>query len=166
MPRLNDQIAKSVNQQEGSTTYEALPVGTYTVELKEVETRVSANGNPGWNWTYRVVSDPRNPGGDEHNQRLLWDYTSLSDKALWRLKIVFDAFGVGADADTDDLLGKRVRLAVGRRVIPAGKRQGEVGNEVSRILPYTNPEGDSAKGAVAATASAPTASTGEQGELF
>jgi hypothetical protein len=127
MPKLNAQIASKVEAQE-TQNYEALPADTYTVRLLSVDPKESANGNPAWSWTYEVVE------GD-HKGRRLWDYTSLVDAALWRVKAVFDAFGTPPDTDTDELLGKQVRLVVSQRVIPTGKRQGEIGNQIDRVLP-------------------------------
>lgn len=128
MPKLNAVLAAQVERQEVQINFEPLPAGTYTVRLMNVEPRESANGNPAWSWTYEVVEG-------EHTGRRLWDYTSLAEKALWRVKAVFDAFQVPAGTDTDELLGRQVRLVVSQRPIPAGRRAGEIGNQIDRVLP-------------------------------
>jgi hypothetical protein len=128
MPKLNAVLAAQVERQEVQINYEPLPADTYTVRLMNVEPRESKNGDPAWSWTYEVVEG-------EHTGRRLWDYTSLSEKALWRVKAIFDAFGVAPGTDTDDLLGRQVRLVVSQRIIPAGRRQGEIGNQIDRVLP-------------------------------
>jgi hypothetical protein len=61
--------------------------------------------------------------------------TSLSDAADWKMKEMFEAFGVPADTDTDELLGKEIWLAVSQRVIEKGARMGETGNNVERAMP-------------------------------
>ena len=99
MPKLNAQLAGQVDQQEASS-FEALPAGTYTVRLMDVEARMSANGNQVWSWTYEILDEP-------HRGRRLWDTTALTEKALWRLKAVFDAFGATPDIGTDDLSGQK-----------------------------------------------------------
>lgn len=128
MPKLNSALAAQVGRQEVQVEYSPLPADTYTVRLMNVEPRESANGNPAWSWSYEVVEG-------EYAGRRLWDYTSLVEKALWRVKAIFDAFGVPPGTDTDDLLGRQVRLVVSQRIIPAGRRQGELGNQIDRVLP-------------------------------
>lgn len=134
MPKLNKAVATSVKKQT-ATSFEPLPEGTYTVRLTDVEARQSAKGNPNWSWTYEVVDG-------EFKGRRLWDNTSLVEAAHWRLKQVFDAYGVPADTDTDELVGQRVRLVVSQRVIPVGQRAGEVGNQVDRVLPLKGGDAD------------------------
>lgn len=128
MPKLNSALAAQVERQEVQINYEPIPAGTYVVRLMNVEPRESKNGNPAWSWTYEIVEG-------EHTGRRLWDYTSLVEKALWRVKAIFDAFEVPPGTDTDELLGRQVRLVVSQRPIPAGQRAGEIGNQIDRVLP-------------------------------
>lgn len=127
MPKLSSKKADEIGA-SGDGGFEPLPEDLYTAKLQAVEAKESAAGNVYWRWEYRI-SD-----GD-FKGRLLWDNTSLSDAAAWRLKKVFDAFGVPLDTDTDELLGRTVQLSVSQRVIEKGNRAGEIGNNVESILP-------------------------------
>lgn len=127
MPKLPKATADAVGN--ATSNRDPLPDGTYTVRLREVSANTSRNsGNPYWSWEYEVVDGP-------HKGRRLWDNTSLSEKALWRVNQVFQAFGVGPDTDTDELLGSQVRAVVSQREIEGGSRAGEIGNQIERLLP-------------------------------
>jgi hypothetical protein len=125
MPRLNDKIAQKVDEGGGTA---ALEDGVYVAELVEVEARPGPAG-PYWCWIFDVVNDAPVGSG-----RRLWHNTSLTDQALWKVAETFEAFGVPAATDTDDLIGKRVKLLVERAVIQSGKRMGTVGNNVAAVM--------------------------------
>ena len=71
---------------------------------------------------------------------------------MWKIRQVFDAFGVPADTDTDDLIGTTVDLMVGQTVAQQGKMQGKIVNEITEFLPASAP----------ATAAAPAPKAGEE----
>lgn len=128
MPKLSNETAQKTAAAEGGN-FEPLPEDVYTATLYgEVQVREGASGNPYWSWTFKIAEGP-------HTGRTLWLSTGLSDQALWRLKEVFAAFGVPADTDTDDLIGRRVKLLVTQKIIGAGSRKGEIGNEIQSLLP-------------------------------
>lgn len=138
MPKLPEEHAKRVDEEEGSE-FEALPPGKYIARLMDVN--VSDSPGPSgfhyWTWEFEVVEP------EDHKGRKLWENTSLSDKAAFRLKMVFDAFGVPADTDTDLLCGKLVGLVVSQRTITQGSREGETGNDIDRFVPVD--DGDAAQ---------------------
>lgn len=126
MPKLNADKAKEVADSE--STGGIMDDGIYEMLLKDVEVQDGPKG-PYWKWTFKVPEDaPRYKGWQQ------WLNTSLSEAAVWKLKEVFDAFGAPTDTDTDELIGKRVRVVVGSRTIQKGKRAGEQGNQVEEVL--------------------------------
>lgn len=83
---------------------------------------------PYWSWEYEILDG-------EFMDRRLWNNTTLAENAQFGLKQTFDAFGVPTDTDTDELLGKVVRLSVSQRTIQKGPRTGELSNNVDRVMP-------------------------------
>lgn len=128
MPKLPSKTAEKVAGTE-SSSFEALPADKYRSRLIDVEQREGQKG-PYWSWEYDVVDGP-------FAGRKLWNNTSLSEKAYFKLKEAFDAHGADPDTDTDELCGGIVVLAVSQRVIASGSRKGETGNQVDRVLPDT-----------------------------
>jgi hypothetical protein len=128
VPKLPKEKAKSTDEAESN--FEALEEGIYLGTLEEVTT---AEGPKGEYWTWRfsdlifIETDAKAPGS-------LWVNTSLSPEAEWKLKEVFEAFGVKANTDTDTLLGDKAQLAVEQRVIEKGARMGEIGNSVVKVM--------------------------------
>ena len=126
MPKLNPTRAAQVAQVE-TTSYEPLPDGVYPAKLRDVTTHEGRTA-PYWRWEYEIT-DPQYAG------RRMWYNTSLSDRALWRLRNVFDAFCVPADTNTDDLIGLSVQLAVGSEIQEQGAGAGQTRNVVRDVLP-------------------------------
>jgi hypothetical protein len=141
MAKLPKATAKAAAEAE-SGSFEALPAGPYIGKLTAVVTDKEGPSGPYWVWEFEVVSP------DEFANRKLWANTSLSDKAVWKLKEMFDAFGYTTDSDTDELIGEQVKLMVSQRVIASGTRSGEMGNNVDRVLSYDadEPAGESSDG--------------------
>jgi hypothetical protein len=129
MPKLPAKVAKEVDSTEAAGSFAPIPPGLYAAVLKEVELKDGTNG-PYWVWMFEI------PEGYEYEGRRFWNNTSLSEKSRPFLKKVFDAFGVPAGTDTDELCGQWVTLRIGNRVIKEGERAGETANTVSEVLPY------------------------------
>lgn len=129
MAKLDKKTAARVAENEGSS-YAALPEGRYLGALKNVDASREGPAGPYWSWEFDVV-DP-----DEFDGRKLWVNTSLSPDADWKMKEMFDAFGVGTDTDTDELISEVVVLIVSQRVIEKGARAGQIGNNVDNVLPF------------------------------
>lgn len=127
MAKLNAKLAKQVDSvQDG---FAPIPAGVYHAVLMNVDTDRSGPAGPYWSWEFSVI-DP-----EEFKGRKLWNNTTLKEGAQFGLKQTFTAFGVGVDADTDDLCGKVVKLQVGVRIIEKGDRKGEEANNINRVLP-------------------------------
>lgn len=86
-----------INFAEIESSFEPLPEGRYDCIVDRVEVRESkSSDNDYLNWEL-VVQD------EEYEDRRLWMITSLSDKALFRLKDVFLALGVIEEDDEIDI---------------------------------------------------------------
>lgn len=73
--------------------FEAIPEANYPVVIDHVEMRDSkSSDNPYLNWEMTVSEG-------EYANRKLWMMTSLSEKALWRLKAVLSNLGVLEDGE-------------------------------------------------------------------
>lgn len=128
MPKLNEEVAQKVEQAEDSG-FAPLEEGVYILELMEdVEVREGPKGVY-WRWTFQI------PEGMENSGRRFWVNTSLSDNAFWKLKETFDAFGVPTNTDTEDLVKRQVKAVITITTVQKGKREGELTNEVDKLLP-------------------------------
>lgn len=125
MPKLNSERAELAAQTETSS-YEPIPEGMYLAKLREVTSHEGRTA-PYWRWEYEIMDQP-------YVGRRMWDNTSLSDRALWRLKLVFEAFGVPTDTDTDELVAKMVALNIGTEVQEQGAGAGQLRNVVRDVL--------------------------------
>jgi hypothetical protein len=128
VPKLPDELAKAARRASGDYYYEPplLAPGVYTGVLLRVEENRNQHGGWWWDWTFEV----------EGEERRLHFYASLRDEndyGLWKLNLVFSAFGVSTESDTDDMVGKTVRLVVSQR--EDKYRGGELDNRVDRVLP-------------------------------
>jgi len=139
-----------------------VPRGVYIVKLVgEVEV---AEGQKGfyWKWTFEI------PEGEQYAGRRFWLNTSLSEASYFKLKETFAAFGVDTDTDTADLEGKKVRAMVSMSTIQRGARQGQLGNNLDRVLPLDGPtgEGIDAEGNKLPDAGAPAPGGDDKPPLF
>jgi hypothetical protein len=127
--KLPKKIAEAADAAE-SSSYEALPPGPYICSLRGVVTDREGKAGPYWVWEFEVAE------GEENAGRRFWMNTSLSEKAVWKLKEVFDAFGYTTDSDTDELVGEKVKLIVSTEVQSQGANAGSLRNNVERVLAY------------------------------
>jgi hypothetical protein len=80
-----------INFAEVGSDFETIPEGSYPIVVDKAEVRESkSSDNPYINWEMTITEG-------EHEGRRLWMITSLSPKALFRLKDVFEALGVLED---------------------------------------------------------------------
>lgn len=127
MPKLNKATAKKVEAAEGGA-FPVIPDGTYIAKLLKVKVAEGPKG-PYWGWEYELCDNEEHNGGHQFNN------TSLSEAALFRLNETFAAFGETPDTDTDELIGKKVRLRIGHRTAQSGAQQGEIVNDIKKVLP-------------------------------
>lgn len=126
MAKLNKETAKKVDSAQDS--FELIEDGTYHFRLRDVDPTGEGPKGPYWVWEFECVEEP-------YLNRRQWNNTSLSEAAMGIFKATFKAFGVPVDTDTDELTGKLVRLVIGHRTIQSGNREGEVANQVTRVMP-------------------------------
>ena len=134
MPKLDRETAKAVHEAEGSA-YTLLDEDEYLVKLDKVAIadKPDKNGNTYWIWTFTVISGQMT--GDKFKGKQLGTNTGFSENQLWFAKMVFDAFEVNPNVDTDTLLGKEVKALVGQREIQQGRNKGKMSNDVQTLLP-------------------------------
>ncbi len=129
MPKLtSDEAEEVINTEEKE--FEALPAGIYWMSLEQV-TEKEGKAAPYWEWVFAFLE---NDSGEEVSGKL-YENTSLSPKARFRLKAMFDGFGVDPNTDTDELLGTCVWVRVGTEVARQGARQGKLRNVFLEVIP-------------------------------
>ena len=156
MPRLAKNMTKVVAEAEPvSGGFDLLSPGRYPARLKEVQSKITAKGDPAWNWVFSQITDlegkkypgcqfvwtnlPKDgkPSADiQANSRELEKWETAQRLAAGRLHAMFDAFGFDVDSDTDELLGEKVILQIGVEAIKGGPRKGEMQNRVVKVLPW------------------------------
>lgn len=134
MPKLNKNQQQAVEGAE-SKAFSALPEGRYLATLKDVKVMPGGENGPYWSWEY---SDLIGLSGDVEVGKKApgrqWVNTSLTEASAWKMKEVFDAHGYTVDSDTDEMVGEKVVLVISQNVIERGKRKGEIGNNVDRVV--------------------------------
>lgn len=136
MPKLKSDLADKVNNAEDG--FKPVEEGVYTLRLAaDVEVAEGAKG-PYWKWTFEVPED-----AEQYAGRKFFMNTSLSEAAFFKLKETFAAFGVATDTDTEDLVGQKVKALIGIRTIQGGSRKGEMGNDITKLMPLDSEDGES-----------------------
>lgn len=125
MAKLNKKLQTQTEKAE-SSGFEAIPDGAYHVKLRDVDTTREGKKGPYWSWEFEIIDE-------EFKGRRLWNNTSLSEAAAFKMKETFEAFGVSLDTDTDELIGEVVKAVVSQRTIQEGTRKGEVANQIDRL---------------------------------
>jgi hypothetical protein len=92
-------------------------------------------------WVWPLTIEAEANGAPQANAGRKTDHkTWISDAAFYRLKATFDAFGVPTSTDTDELIGKKVRIKLIVKDIHTGEIDDETGlvkltNDVKEVLP-------------------------------
>ena len=120
-------------------SFEALEPGKYPIVVESVEMRASTKSeNPYLNWELRITNESA-------KNRRLFLMTSLSPKALWRLKGIFENLGIyeeqmelQVDEESGILISPAIVGVPAIAVVAQEVYQGRVQNRVEDLLP---PEG-------------------------
>lgn len=128
MPKLDADTAGAVDEASGG--FEPLEAGIYYLRLRDVDGSREGPSGPYWSWEFDVIQSET----DSIAAGRLWNNTSLSEAARFKLKETFDAFGVPTDTDTDELVGQCVKAVVSIRTIQQGARKGEQANQIDRLV--------------------------------
>lgn len=141
MAKLSKDKQKAV--QDAQSSFLPLPDCVIHGRLRDVDTTREGPKGPYWSWEFECVTDQEftveGPDGKavkvKTKGRRFWNNTSLSEEAAFSLERTFRAFEVPIDTDTDELLGRVVKLVIGQRTIGQGDRMGEVVNEIKNLKP-------------------------------
>jgi len=126
-------VTVNFSDDSGPKEFDLLAVGDYPACVYEIELKDGKVAQY-LNWTFKLTPDAGDSAG-----RQLWNNTSLSAKAAWRLKSDLDALGVeysvdkksgAAEFDTDDVIGLNCVLRVGQETY-----NGQMKNRVVKVLP-------------------------------
>ncbi len=153
MPKLPDEEATTIDQHE-DTGFAAHEAGIFTGRLAEVSVSEQAgpSGFHQWLWKFdildevRVIPEPVKAADGTTSQAAPYTRTdakivsfmSLSPKATFKKKEHFDAFGVPANTDTDELIGRIASLRISKTKATQGKNIGKWVNNVEEVMPALN----------------------------
>lgn len=136
MAKLNKKLQDQTDKAE-SSGFAVMPDGALHLKLRDVDTTKEGGKGPYWSWEFEVVDDVKftDEQGKEHSTlgRRLWNNTSLSEAAAFKMKETYEAFGVPLDTDTDEMIGMVVKGIISQRTIQSGARKGEIANQIDRL---------------------------------
>lgn len=167
MPKLDKKTAAKVDEAEEVTGgFEPHPAGLYIASLKEVESRTAAstkapmwgiemedlhdlegNAYPGRQFTNLVLpgDDDEIPDSYKQNEKSIEKgvtredaWISRNDFLRGKLKRFFNAFEMTLDSDTDEMIGERCVIKLVVKTAEAGKRKGELVNEIDDFRPLSS----------------------------
>jgi len=116
--KISPDFSESVDQ-------EVIPVGEYPVVVKGVDPKVSKAGNDMLLWKYEI----QGAAGEyeKFNGRWIFDNTMTSGRGAFRLKATLKAIlGESREFDTEEVLGRQVRVVVSHGVDLQGALRAEV----------------------------------------
>lgn len=131
MPKLTGQQAANVSDAEEQDDFLVHDPGVYALQLNDVRV---GNGKQGTYWTWEFLITHNEDGQEFAKKTMVWEITSLSEKAAWRMKRMFEAFGVAPDTDTDELLGQSIWATLEVKIAEGGRRQGKPVNVFGQPL--------------------------------
>jgi uncharacterized protein DUF669 len=99
------------NVEEGGGGSFKIPEGNYLVEVTEVEQTESEAGNDMFKWTFTGKEG-------KAKSKIFYQYTTLNEEALWKLRGLLEALGVDVpkgplDLDLDEMVGLELTAVVG-----------------------------------------------------
>lgn len=133
MPKLDNATAKAVHNAEGGGST-LLDEDQYRLRLEKVivSPKPDKNGQTYWVWTFSVVSGQTT--GDKFKGKSLRTNTGFTENQRWFAKMLFEAFGVKPNVDTDTILGKEILAIVGQSEITGGARKGQMRSEIQTAM--------------------------------
>ena len=102
-------------------SFDPVPNGYYDAEIVAVSQERASTGTEYLNIEFVIL-------GPTHEGRHVWANIFLTKKARWKLAALLSATGIGLvdDLDTDQLIGKDLRIRVKQVDDPAGDSRQEV----------------------------------------
>lgn len=131
--KLDDDYRKAMDEaDEGREDgeFEPLEDGYYRAKIESINLsdKPGKSGYHMWVVVWRIQA-PR-----KWAKRTQWDRLSLSPKAAWKMRELFDALGYEYDSDSDELIGEEAVLEIFQEEISSGSKKGEIGNSVAQVL--------------------------------
>lgn len=133
MPRLDNRTAKIVHTAEGSS-FALVDEDQYRLKLTKVivSPKQDKNGQTYWIWSFDIVSGQTS--GDKFKGKSLRTNTGFTEDQAWYPHMLFAAFGVKPNVDTDTLLGKELLAIVSQGEIGGGPRKGQLRNNIDTFM--------------------------------
>ena len=133
MPKLDNATARVVNKAEGQA-FVLVDEDQYRLKLTgvKISPKQDVNGNTYWIWSFDVVSGQTT--GDQFKGKHLRTNTGFTEDQAWYPKMIFDAYGVKPNVDTDTLLGKELYAIVGQSEVQKGPRKGQLRNDITSFM--------------------------------
>lgn len=100
-----------------------LPIGAYIFVVENIQQKTSSKNNPGVNVTFKVAEGQETPEAAKYTGRLTWQYYTLLETGLGRLKNLMIACG----APLDKFRASACMGATLRAEITHNDSQGDVG---------------------------------------
>lgn len=120
----------AMNDNEGPDgDFEPLADGFYLCKLEKADEtdRPGPSGFTQYVFVWRVQR-PRVAA-----KRTLWDRISLSPKAAFKMRELFDATGYEYESEPEELIGEMAILQIQQEEITGGKRKGQMGESVVAV---------------------------------
>lgn len=105
---------------------EPLEEGIYHLSIAKAEETTSSTGNPMLKIEYDVLEVDGN--------RKLWDNYVLIDKAMWKVKELFNAVGIDTSEIVEMDVAELVGLEVNAKVIQE-TYNGDIVNRIKKVMP-------------------------------
>lgn len=124
------------NKPDSDEEFEALPDGYYraAVESIKLSPKAGPSGYKMWIVVWRILAPKK------WAKRTQWDRISLSPKAAFKMRELYDALGYEYDSDSDELVGEQAILELSKSEIESGPKKGQMGNDVERVLSVDDEE--------------------------
>jgi hypothetical protein len=128
---LGDEYKKAMEQSaqegaDGDREFDELEDGFYLAKLEKavLGDRVGPSGFKSVRLQWRMIKPNRN--------RVQSEFVSLSPKAAWKMREIFDAAGYTPDSDLEELVEEQevVILQIEQAPVEAGQRKGEMRADV------------------------------------
>lgn len=129
--KLDDEYQQAMNESDNrpageDTEFEVLPEGYYLCEVDSIKLsdKAGPSGYKQWVVVWRVVRPKASA------KRTIWDRRSLSPKAAFKMRELFDALGYEYGSDSDELVGERAVVEIEHQEIERGPRTGQLSENV------------------------------------
>lgn len=121
---------------EGDGEFEPFDDGYYLAKIEKVS--LSPKAGPSGFKQVIFVWRIQKPG--KWAKRTQWDRISLSPKAAFKMRELFDACGYEYDSNPGELIGEVAILELEQVEVQSGPKKGEISNDVVKVYDAEDPE--------------------------